>query len=121
MRKSLPVSWNVRKTWQNLPPLKTVRGLPFRDLFVHARFLLTDSDGGALCAYYAVEGERQGSDWLFWGLVSAPSLRLGVFTLAGMQMAAQSRGAELRYDAAFVKRPMAEVMEGEGARCDDGE
>ena len=46
---------------------------------------------------------------------------MGCFSLSEIRGAALSRGAVLREDADFVRRPMAEVLELEGARGYDGE
>lgn len=75
----------------------------------------------ALCACYAAEGEERDGDWTFWGLVRGFELRMGCFSLSEMRRAALSRGAALRCDRGFVERPMAEVLELEGARGYDGE
>lgn len=106
---------------KSLPPLKSVRHLPFRDLFVHVRFVMAGDDGALLCTYYAAEGEERDGDWMFWGLVRDFELRMGCFSLSEMRRAALSRGAVLREDAGFARRPMAEVLELEGARGYDAE
>lgn len=100
----------------DLPPLGTVRALPFRDMIVHARFVTSGDGNTVLRAYYAAEGEEQNGDWVFWGFVNAPAARLGCFSLSEIRRAALSQGASLRHDAGFMKRPMGEVLELEGAR-----
>ena len=81
--------------WNGLPPLKSVRHLPFRDLIVPVRFVMTGDDGALLCTYYAAEGEERDGDWAFWGLARDFELRMGCFSLLEIRGAALSRGAVL--------------------------
>ena len=106
--------------FSNLPPLGSVRGLPFRDMMVHVRFLIGASEGRG--AYYAAEGEPCGDDWVLWGLVRDfdGDVRLEEFSLRRLCGMALSRGAALTRDETFEKRPMARAMEEEGARAWDG-
>lgn len=70
--------------WRGLPPLKSVRRLPFRDLIVHVRFVMVEDGGTLLCSYCVAEGEERDGDWTFWGLVRDFELRTGCFSLSEM-------------------------------------
>ena len=97
----------VTKEIENkLPGIGSTDGKDKKDVAVVAKFFTPDSNW----TWYVTEGERKGSDFLFFGLVDGFEKELGYFTLSQIESIRGPLGLKVERDLYFGKRFLSELM-----------
>jgi hypothetical protein len=87
-----------------LPPLYSQEAEP--EPLVRARFRLP----GSTWAWYVIEGEPQGDDYLFFGFVCGHESELGYFLLSGLEAVRSPLGAPVEHDLTFTEGRLTDVV-----------
>ncbi len=73
---------------------------------VHAKFFLP----GTETAWYAIEGQQAGSDFVFYGFVTQPVNQFAEFYLSQLQRIRGPHGTSVERDAEFMPGRLTEVV-----------
>jgi hypothetical protein len=87
-----------------LPPLYSQEAEP--EPYIHARFTLP----GTTCAWYVMEGEAKGGDFLFFGYVCGQESEFGYFLLSELESARTPLGAAVERDLTFTEGRLTDVV-----------
>lgn len=60
--------------------------------------------------WYVTEGKREGTDWLFFGLVDGLERELGYFTLSELESVRGPAGLKIERDMHFGKHALADFL-----------
>jgi len=80
-----------------IPPLGTYKKSKPEDVPISAKFFCPWCDW----AWYAIEGEEKGGDFLFFGLVDGAHKELGRFLLSGLEIPEGPYGLRIERDRDF--------------------
>lgn len=86
-----------------MPPLYSQENVESPD--VVCKFFTPDSNW----TWYVLEGQQEGEDWLFFGLVEGFEKELGYFRLSEIQSIRGPMGLPVERDLYFPKTTLAEV------------
>lgn len=79
---------------RQIPKLYATGGTPVEDIVFVAKFFTPDS----CWTWYVSEGEQQGHDWLFWGLVEGLTSEWGYFKLSELMSVRGPLGLKVERD-----------------------
>jgi hypothetical protein len=73
---------------------------------IYAKFFLP----GTYTAWYVMEGETEGGDFLFYGFVSQPENKFAEFWLSGLEELRGPRGQRVERDLSFIEGRLTDVV-----------
>jgi len=92
---------------KKMPALYATDGAPKDKREIVVKFFTPDSNW----TWYVLEGEKQGDDWLFFGLVDGHEKELGYFTLNELLTVRGGLGLPIERDMYFSGRMLSEFMD----------
>lgn len=91
---------------KKLPPLYSNEDKYPKDIPIIAKFFTPWSNW----TWYVIEGEKQDSDYVFFGLVEGFEKELGYFTLSELESVTGPAGLRIERDLHFEGKMLSDVM-----------
>lgn len=89
-----------------MPALYATDGQPKEERKIIVKFFTPDSNWN----WYVLEGEKEGEDWRFFGLVEGFEKELGYFMLSELQTSKGPIGLHIERDMYFGNHVLSEFM-----------
>ncbi len=89
-----------------LPKLRSTESIPLEEKKIICKFFNPCGIG----VWYVIEGQKEGDDFLFWGLVELFEQELGTFTLKELESVVLPFGAKIEFDSGFVGKRVKDVL-----------
>jgi len=96
-----------------LPKLYQTEGIPLEEKVAVAKFFTPDSSW----TWYAVEGQEEDDDFIFFGLVQGLEEEWGYFSLKELESVRGPWGLPVERDKFFRPQRIKEIKGERGARC----
>ena len=91
---------------RTLPALRSYESFPAYEVPIAVKFFAPFGS----YTWYVIEGEKQGDDYLFFGLVDGHEKELGYFTLSQLEEIEGPLGLKIERDLHYSDHKLSEVM-----------